>query len=258
MAGAISTSDPGTWPPSRLITVTGLANVTVTVNRIIGGIGTPVRGADGITVWPSTGFAIVDAELPFGVPVTYQLVEAGVAGASTSPETVTLTGGKVALSDAITGLSAEVEIGAIDDLDRTAEASTYAIDGRLYVVSAPLADPQTTVEYLTTTITARDTLRALLQQCTTGVFQQRAPSQDYDGDAYYSIVGVSERRFSQDGTDQRRITAVRVAQSLPWPGALEARGHTYADWASVYGSSTYAAVDALYGDYLDAETDDIT
>lgn len=240
----------GAWPPRVLLTAAALGNGFFTINRIVGGVRTPVRGAEDTYVWPTTTYVVVDAELPFGVPVSYEVVFMGAIEDTDGPATVTLPGGNVALTDAITGLSAEVQIGAVDELSRDAGAAVYVTDGENRVIAGPLPGHETTVEYLCLNLTARDGLLQLLANTTNGIYLQRGPALTYDADAYYGVLSVRERRFSQDGTDPRRIVAVSVAQVTGWPTGLEARGYTLQDLADAYTGLTLADVDADFATLL--------
>jgi hypothetical protein len=246
MSAIAATDVVGAWPPRKLLTVTGLSGATfVTVNRIVGGARTPVRDLNFIFVGTTTT-VVVDAELPFGLPVTYELIDNDVVTDTDGPYTTTLTGGKVALTDAITALAAEVVIFAHDDLAHDAEATVFQVDGANYVVSDKIGQPTATWEFYTETTTAHDDLMTLLRECTTGVFQQRQPG-GYDGvDGYYAPLSVAVRRFSQDGSDERRITAVRMAETAGWHEGMLTRGYTLQDVADAYTGQTLAD---LAGDY---------
>lgn len=250
MTGVLAVDEHAVWPPRHLITATGLSNATFTINRVVGSARTPVRAALDQYIWPTTAFVVVDAEMPFAVPFTYELIENGTITDTAGPYTITLSGGNVALTDAITGLAAEVQIGAIDDLTQDTNAAIYNTDGLNRVVASPLGQPQVVIEYLTTTITARDNLRDLLSGATAGIYMQRGPDPVYDADAYYAILSARERRFSQDGSDPRRVTAVTVAEVDGWPTSLEAAGYTYQDLADAYAGLDYADVAADYATYL--------
>jgi hypothetical protein len=248
---ALTVTTQNVWPPRRLITASGLGDEFYTIYRVVGGQRTPLRAAVDILIYPTPVFVVVDSEFPFAVPVTYVLVDgAGNVEDTEGPATVDLPGGNVALTDAITGLAAEVQIGTIDDLAATTNSTVYEIDGLNHVVGAPQSPPQTIIEYFTATLTARDNLRALLRGATTNIYQQRGPNPSYDVEAYYAILGSRERRFSQDGTDERRITAVTVAQVTGWPAGLEATGFTYQDVADAYAGLTYADLAGDYATYL--------
>lgn len=250
MTGTLTVTDQPVWPARKLITVTGLTNAIFTIERVAGSVRTPVRAALNQYIWPTTAFVVVDAEFPFEVPFTYELTEGAAVTDTDGPHTESLVGGNVALTDAISGLAAEVQIGTIDDEAHDAGATLYNIDGLNRYVGSPLGQAQTTIEYLTTTLTARDNLWALLQGATSGIYQQRGPDPVYDADGYYAIMNARERRFSQDGTDPRRITSVTVAEVTGWPTSLEATGFTYQDVADAYTGLDYADLAADYATYL--------
>jgi hypothetical protein len=250
MSTITATDVTSVWPPRKELTVAGLSGASfVQINRIVGGARTAVRGADDVFVGTTT-LVLVDAELPFGVPVTYELIEADVVQDTDGPSTTTLPGGKVALTDAITALSAEVVVLAHDDLLQDASATVFAVDGRNYVVTDPLAEWTATWEFYTETTTAKEDLDILLEQCTTGIFQMRQPG-GYDGvDAYVAPLQVNTRRFSQDGSDERRVTAVRLAQCSGWAPQLEARGFTLGDIGAAYTGQTLTDLAADYASLL--------
>lgn len=250
MTGTITVDEQDVWPPRHLITLTGLTNAFFTLNRVVGSERTPVRGAFEQYIWPTTAFVVVDAEFPFEVPFTYELTEAGVVTDTDGPYTMTLPGGNVALTDAITGLAAEVQIGTIDDLASDSNAAVYNVDGLNRVVSSPMGQPQSIIEVFTATLTARDNLRDLLASATSNTILIRGPHPDYDCDGYFAVTAARERRFSQDGTDPRRITALTVAQVDGWPTGLEAAGYTYQDVADAYTGLTYADLAADFATYL--------
>jgi len=238
------------YPPRVLITASALEDTAYSLARSVGGQRTLIRGAEDIDVYPVTVFVAVDGELPFGIPVTYQLLIGGEVVASATPLTVTLPGGKLVLSDAISGLAVECVLFAQDAETSTSESTVYVIDGVNRVVSTPISGPSTALEYYTETLVARDQLRTLLEQATSGIYQQRGPSPTYDADAYYSVLTSEERRFSQDGTDPRRITTVRAAEVDGWGYGQENRGYTYQDVADVYTGLAYADLAADYATYL--------
>jgi hypothetical protein len=241
-----ATDVAGSWPPRKQLTIAGLTPpVFITVNRIVGGARTPLRGLNNDFVSSSTT-VVVDSELPFGLPVTYELVIGGDVEDTDGPATTVLTGGKVALTDAITALAAEVVILAHDDLVHDAEGTVFQVDGRNYVVSDRIGQPTATWELYTESTTAHDNLMTLLAECTTGVFQMRQPGGYVGVDGYYAPLTVAVRRFSQDGSDERRITAVRMAQTSAWFEELLARGYTLQDVADAYTGLTLAD---LAGDY---------
>lgn len=251
MVAALTVTEQDVWPPRMLLTATGLfGGGFLTINRMVAGQRTPVRGANSFVMTGDTSFVVVDAELPFGVPVSYELIENGVTSPVEGPFTVTLAGGKVALTDAITGQACEVTILAIDDRVREAPSSVFNIDGKNRVVSGRVGQFQATIEYFTETTSAADALSNLLANCTQGIIQQRQAG-GYDGvDDHLAVLAATDRRWSQDGSDPRRIWSVRVAQCDGWGANLEARGYTYQDVADAYTGLTYADLAADFASYL--------
>jgi hypothetical protein len=251
MVAALTATEQDSWPPRMLLAATGLSGGGfLTINRIEAGQRTPVRGANLIVMTGDPSYVVVDAELPFGVPVTYELIENGVTAPLQGPYTLTLPGGKVALTDAITGQASEVKILAIGDRTRDAPSTVFNIDAKNRIVSGPVGQFQTTVEYFTETTSAADALSNLLGTATQGIVQQRQPG-GYDGvDDYLAVLSVADRRWSQDGSDPRRVWSVRVAQCDGWGANLEARGYTYQDVADAYTGLTYADLAGDYATYL--------
>lgn len=251
MVATLTVTEQDVWPPRMLITANGMTGMaTTTINRVVAGQRTAVRAA--LEVFAGTGpLVVVDAELPFGVPVSYELLDGDTVADTEGPFTLTLVGGKVALTDAITGQASEVVILAIGDRDREAPSTVFNIDGKNRVVSARTGQYRTTVDYFTETTSAADALENLLATCTQGIIQQRQPG-GYDGvDDYLAVLGVADRRFSQDGSDQRRVWSVQVAQCDGWSYGLEARGYTYQDVADVYTGLTYADLAGDFATYLE-------
>lgn len=257
MVAALTVTQQDSWPPRMLLTATGLTGSGILrIERVVAGQKTAVRGALDFIMTGDTSFVVVDAEAPFGVPISYVLTQNGTAAPTQGPYTLTLVGGKVALTDAITGQAAEVVLLAGEDRVRTAPSTVFNIDGKNRVISAPAGQFQTTYEYFTETTSGADSLRNLLTTATQGVIQQRQPG-GYDGvDDYLAILSVADRRFSQDGSDDRRVWAVRVAQVDGWSQGVEARGYTYQDVADTYLGLTYADWDGDYATYLAAAQGD--
>jgi hypothetical protein len=241
----VTVAEQDAWPPRVLVSVTNLVvGDSVEVYRVVGGARTLVRaGADDSVA--DVSFLRVDAELPFGVPVSYVAVVSG-AEYATSPVTYTLPGGKVALSDAVGGLSAEVVVRAWPERAYDRQSSTFRTGGRNVVVAGDLAGYTAAVELYLEATSTRDTLFTLLDNATEGIIQIRQPG-GYDGvDSYVAVLSAAERRFSQDGTDDRRIVALDVVEVESWAPSLEARGFTLQDLADLYTGLTLAD---LAGDY---------
>lgn len=246
MAVTIAAAVQDVWPPRVLVSVTGLTvGNAVEVYRVAGGARTLVRAGTAAAV-TDPSFLRVDAELPFGVPVSYVAVVNGATEYATAAAAYALPGGKVAVTDAISGQAAEVVILSWPDKSRDRPASVFKVDGRNIVVSGPLAQYESDVELFTETTAAGDQLAALLADATEAVVQLRQPG-GYDGvDAYLVVLGYTERRWSQDGSDPRRVWALRVAQVDAWPATLEAMGTTLQDIADAYAGLTLADI---AGDY---------
>lgn len=252
MTVTIGAAEQAVYPPRVAVTLAGLTlGDVVDVYREVAGNRTLLRSGS-TDDSPDTGMVLVDAELPFGVPVTYVAVVESVEYA-TSPATYTLTGGKVALTDAVTGLSAEVVILAAGAQGRTRDSARFHVAGRNLVVSRALSAPEGSYDLFVETTTARDDLMTLLAAATEGTVQLRQ-SGGYDGvDAYLSIDEVSEARWSQDGSDERRIITVSWAEVQAWASTLAPHGFTYGDVASYYTGLTYADAAAEFSTYLEAE-----
>ncbi|MEV7263968.1 hypothetical protein AB0N38_10495 [Micromonospora aurantiaca] len=235
MAVAIAATVQGTWPPRVLVSVTGLTvGDAIELHRVVDGQRSLVR-AGAVAAVTDTSFLRNDAELPFGRPVAYVAVVNGSSEYTTVAATYQLPGGRVAISDAISGAAAEVWILSGVDPSYERRASVFAVGGRSVVVSGDWGMYSGDLEVITETTAGRDTLHALLAQATEGVVQVRQPG-GYDGvDAYLAVLGAGERRLSpRSGTDPRRIITLRVVQVEGWAPALEARGTTLQDIATVY------------------------
>lgn len=253
-AAAIVVHEQDAWPPRVQIVLSGLTiGDSVTVYREVAGQRTAVRGGsvDAVT---DTAYVTVDAELPFGVPVSYVAVVAGSAEYATTATTYTLPGGKDALSDAIAGTSAEVVVTSADPKVRARKSARFNVGGRNLMVSGPLGQPESAYELFVETTTARDNLFALLESATEGIVQIRQPLTGvYDGvDAYLAVDKVTESRWSQDGSDQRRLITIEYAEVDGWADTLTARGFSYGEVEAFYAGLTYADAAGDYATYLDA------
>lgn len=265
-------TEQDSWPPRVQIAVTGLtAGDQVEVHRQVAGVLTLVRG--GVlddAVDPS--FVIVDAELPFGVPVNWVVFVNGV-GQTVAGDTYTLAGGNVAITDAITGAAAEVKIGADGGKTYARTATRFRVGGqnsrgRNMVVSGPIGQAEGSYEILTETTSARDNLLNVLATATQGIVQIRqsgaisATGDRYAGvDAYLAVDRVSERRFSQDGSDPRRLVTIEYAEVDGWASDLTASGFTLQDLADFFEpGDTLADLAAFFpaGNLLDIALADWT
>lgn len=245
MVVAISADLQDSWPPRMQVTVTGLTlGDDVVLTAIDNGVRRLLRGGL-VSDVTDTSVIRIDAELPFAVPVRYEARVGFGSTVLTDPQTVTLPGGKVALTDAITGLAAEVVILAWPERTRDRDAAVYRVENsegrqRSVVVSRGLGQRAGAAELFTETTAAAESLETLLEQCTQGVFQVRQPG-GYDRvDGYFVALQAAERRFSQDGTDQRRTWALQLQEVDGWSDDLEASGYTLQDLADLYAGQTLA------------------
>lgn len=246
------------YPPRVLLTASGLTpGDSVSFYRVVAGDRTLVREADSITV-TDPAMLRVDAELPFGVPVSYVAVVNSTAEYTTSAVTYDLPGGKVAVSDAITGEAAETIIISWPELSRETVSSLFRAGNRNIVVTDGLGQPTSTIELFVESDSSSANLRDLLENATSGIIQVRQPGGYTDIDSYQAVLGYRQKRFSQDGTDERRIYEIDVAEVDGWAPALEARGYTYADLEARYAGLTYADLAGDYATYLDLAQADLS
>lgn len=256
MAAITVDEQTSAWPPRNLVSVTGLvAGDDVEVYREVAGARTLVRAGSATDV-SDPSFVRVDAEFPFGVPVHYVAVVNGADAASAGPDTYTLPGGKVALSDAITGLAAEVVVLSWPDKTRERDATIFRVGtdtgaSRNVVVARGLSQPTGVLDLVTQTASALDQLVALLAGATQNIVQLRQPGGYHDVDMYAAVVQAVTRRWSQDGTDERRITSLTYAEVDGWSAELANAGYTLQDIADVYAGQTLADLAGDYATLLD-------
>lgn len=225
------------YPPRVLLSLTDLTlGDAVALYRVVSGARTAVRaGSSSSALDPS--FLRIDAELPYGVPVSYVAVVNGVEY-TTAAVVYTLTGGKVALSDAVGGISAEVTILAWPAKDYEPRSGTFQVGGRNVVVMGQVPGFTGQLDLFLETTSSLENVRALLDGATEGVVQIRQPG-GYDGvDCYVAVTRSTVRRFSQDGSDPRRVVALDVTEVEGWAPALVAAGFTLQDIADTYTGLT--------------------
>ena len=250
MAVAITADEQDVYPPRVLVSVTGLTGgQLVDIYRVVAGVRTPVRG--GYAVVGDVAYLVLDAELPFGVPVRYLVVVDSTDEYVTDPVTYVLPGGKVVVSDAITGLAAEVVILSWPERRYERESTVFRLrDGRTVVVSGPPVQFTGTIELFVDSDSGRAALVEVLRSATAGIVQIRQPGGYDDVDCYVAVLSHTVRRWSQDGSDGRRIVALDAAEVSAWSSELTARGYTYADLELVYDGLTYADLAGDYATYL--------
>lgn len=257
MTVAVSTNVQNVWPTRIQVVVTGITvGDLVDVYRSVAGQRTAVRGGH-VDSATDTALIVVDAEQPFGVPVSYVAVVDGTEYA-TSATTYDLPGGKVALTDAITGASAEVAIGAAGDQTYGRDSARMRPAGRNVVVTGPAGQAESSYELVAESTTAVEDLLSLLRTATGATVQIRQPG-GYDGvDAYLAVDNWAVRRMNQDGKDEKRLVTIEFAETDGWAPALQARGFTYGDVAAIYTGLTYADAEGDYATYLDAAQGDFS
>jgi hypothetical protein len=252
MPVAVTADEQDVYPPRVLVTVTGLtAGDDVAVYRVVSATRTAVR-AGTTTDAPGAAWLTVDAELPFGVPVSYLAVVNGAEYTTAGPVTYTLPGGKVVVSDAITGQAAEVIIGAWPELEYGRPSTRFVAGGRNVVVSGSMPGFTSEVEFLLLSVSSADNLMQLLRSATQGIVQIRQLGGYDDVDCYVQVSNVRRRRFSQDGSDPKRLVVCIATEVEAWAPELEAQGFTYADLAAAYDpAGTYADLAGDFTDYLE-------
>lgn len=248
-AASITAVQQDVYPPRVQVSVTDLTlGDVVVLYRSVAGVRTLVQGGTSAGV-TDPSFLRIDASLPFGVPVTYIAVVNGIEY-STSPVTYTLTGGKVAVSDAISALAAEVIIWAWPEKARERQATVFRPGGRNVVVSGRLSLPEQDVELYTDAFSSTEQLVEVLENATQGIVQIRQPG-GYEGvDGFYAVTAYAEVRHSQDGSDEKRRHRLHLVEVDGWAATFQALGFTYGDLATVYTGLTYANLAADFATYL--------
>ena len=240
------------YPARVQVTATNLTiGDVITISRSAAGSTTRVaiRGANEITA-ASTTLVLSDAEQPFGVELTYRLTigetteeQRDVAEATV---TVTLVGGKVVLSDAIAGNAVEVVVLSWPSKRRTRPTSVFPVAGRNIVVSGTRGQFEGTIELFCETTAEVEAVNALLQSATSGVLQLRQAG-PYDGvDCYFVTTSDDETRYSQDGSDERRVYALDVIETTAWTFTQSSGTYTLQDIADYYSGYTLATLAADY------------
>lgn len=254
---SLTATEQDVYPPRVLVSAINIeVDDSVTFFRSVASDRTAVRGASDV-VPGDTAMVRVDAELPFEVPVTYVMVLNDDEEYSTSPMTVALTGGNVALSDAITGAAAEVKIFNAPELRYDRPSSRFVVGGRNVLVTGLMPGFTGTIELLTEALASADNVRDLLEGATQGVIQLRSSEQP-ENNAYIAVPGYAVMRTSQDGTDPRRRFVLDVVEVEPWAADVEAAGVTYQDLQDAYTGLTYNDLAGDYATYLALAQADFT
>jgi len=236
-----------TWPPRILVIVTGLifyGATSITIYREVAGVRTLLRGADNVATGGQDVFVRDDAELPFGIPVRYVAIISTPTGdveVGSAPITVTIE--KVAITDAISGAAIQTVILAWPEKAHSRKASSFQVGGRTVVVSGQRSGFISTIDLVIETDSARENMDALLRGATSGIIQIRQDG-GYGGvDSYVAVLGDSETRWSQDGSDPRRRWSLDVVQVEPWASTMQTRGWTLEDLANALDGETMLSYD---------------
>jgi hypothetical protein len=240
------------WPSRVRILASGLAEgqvVTVSRTTPSSTVRTIVRGAELVEV-DDSNLILNDLEQPYGTLLTYYLTIGGELDGvdnDTATITTTLEGGKVALTDAISGDAAEVVVLGWPSKRRERQSSVFAIGGRNIVVSGQRSGWSGTIELFTETDESKASVLEILDSATSGILQIRQ-SGTYDGvDSYFSVLVDEEQRYSQDGSDERRIISLDSVETTAWASALPSADlFDLDDIATVYFGLT---LDDLEDDY---------
>jgi hypothetical protein len=240
------------WPSRVRILASGLAEgqvVTVSRTTPSSTVRTIVRGAELVEV-DDSNLILNDLEQPYGTLLTYYLTIGGELDGvdnDTATITTTLEGGKVALTDAISGDAAEVVVLGWPSKRRERQSSVFAIGGRNIVVSGQRGGWSGTIEVFTETDESKANVLDILDSATSGILQIRQ-SGTYDGvDSYFSVLVDEEQRYSQDGSDERRIISLDSVETTAWASALPSADlFDLDDIATVYFGLT---LDDLEDDY---------
>lgn len=235
MAVVIAATVQDVYPPRVLVSVTGLTlGDAVDVYRVVSNERTLVRAGSELDV-TDPAFIRVDAELPYGTPVSYLAVVNNTTEYATTPTTYNLpVANRDVLTDAITGASAEALRMAQEEWTYSPNISVYRAGGRVVVQSGDVGGYQSTIQFVVFSKSSEENLTALLTSSTQRVIQLRDSLGEAD---YICVLDWRKRRFSQDRTDERRIFVCDVQQVSGWAAALEARSFTLGDIAAYYGVS---------------------
>lgn len=229
---AITAVEQAVSPPRVLVSVTGLTlGDGVQVYRVVNDDRTPIRGGYSEAV-TDTAFVRVDAEMPFGVPVSYVVSVNENEEYATASDVYTV--GAPVVSDAITGLAAFPMIYEWPSLDAPRESTVLQPGGRNVAVLGPVPQPRSQVTFRTATAEEKADLAEVLRNATNGIVQIRQPGGYDDIDSYQAVLNVSPQRATRRGLNPVRYWPVDVVEVDGWASELEAKGFTLQDIANAY------------------------
>jgi hypothetical protein len=235
-SATIAVTEQAVFPPRNLVSVTGILaddTVTATLYRQVGTALTAVRAASAVDVTGQDALLRVDAEQPFGVPVSYVAALTDVAGITwqVTSGSITTTVDSDVISDAVRGVGAAVTIESWPTKARDRDATIFNVGGRIVAVSRPRSAAQATVRVRTDTSAAGDDLQEVLADATEGVVIVRKETSLEGVDNYLAVISDTEDRRWYDGI---RWWDLDVYETEAWPDVLEAAGYTLADLADNY------------------------
>ncbi|MGW6295175.1 hypothetical protein [Streptomyces sp. NPDC055058] len=236
--GHISVTTQSVFPPRNLVLVTEMLAGDVaaaTLYRTVNGVRTPVRGASGVDVTAQDALVRIDGEQPFGVPVTYtaRLIDSLGDESLVSSDPITTSVDADVISDAVRGQGAAVTLQAYPDKQRTRDASTFNVGGRMVVVSRRRSKETGRLTVRTLTDEAGDALNDVLDDATEGVVLIRRATATPRLDGYYAIPQDLE---SPRWFDAIRFWELDIVRAESWPDVLEAAGFTLEDLADNFSS----------------------
>ncbi|MFJ6841340.1 hypothetical protein ACIQRE_01575 [Streptomyces griseoluteus] len=237
-SSALAVTGQSVFPPRNLVSATGLTGddiTTISLLRQVNGVQVPVRAATGIDVTGQPAFLRVDAEQPFGVPMTYAAVLTDVNGAqwTVTSAAITSTVTSDVISDAIQGVGAAVRIESPLEWKRDRNATTLSVNGRLITVGRPRSGRSGTLTVRTESDNAGDDLNDLLDALTEGVLLVRKQVSLPRLDGTYALLDDTE---SPNWYDEFRWFSLSIVQADDWPDVMEAAGYTLADVAANFST----------------------
>ncbi|MGW9025928.1 hypothetical protein ACWGQ5_17330 [Streptomyces sp. NPDC055722] len=245
-ASSVLTASPqSVFPPRNLVAATSLLGddfVTATLYRQVGGQLMTVRAAGGVDVTGASSLLRVDAEQPFGVPVTYAADLTDVNGTvwRVVSAAITSTVTSDVISDAVQGTGAAVTIQAWPDKKRDRDGTVFNVGGRLVAVTRQRSGAQATVTVRTLTDADGDDLQDVLNGATEGVLLIRKQTTMPGVDNYLAVLSDSEDRTWYNPV---RYWTLDTIETEPWPDFMEAAGFTLADVAANYSTLADLAAD---------------
>jgi hypothetical protein len=247
-----------------VVSVSGLSSETPAVDRVTlwrDDLDRPRSEVRGYVDYEPTadGFVAVDFEVPLSRPVFYvlEVIHEDETRSEHLATAIVVEGTRPLVSVPITGEYVEVDaIETWSELARDGRATVVDVHDRPdpIVVSSGLTSPVSAPTLRTDTLTARRTLRRLLE--TAQVLLLRAPELDVE-DAYIVTGKHTESRVSNSGLDLRRRHALDVRHVAPPSLFLPAEGDTLAELADAFPGTLADLAAAFPGTLLDIASADL-